>query len=344
MTDQSNTWSNPSATRRALALGLAQVVVPLWLLAGAVLKILDASPSHLPVPIIKGAGAVGLELGFILHFTIAVELIVAGVMWLLPRLSRPVGIVMLAGFLPVLAAEVAMGASSCGCFGAVEIHPGVTLTMDLGFLLGLWWLGRGVEPLATTAAQPTWRVLAAGLWILISVGLAFGLVTAAPVTQVESDAVSASAGPVDGYYLPTYDQWIGRPWEEVPIAAWIQGASSELSEGTRFVLFYRKDCEHCHELMEAFFTGPLAVPTTAVAVPDRGGFPTVGTLSFPCDQCDRAELPSGVDWFLQTPVLVRLADGIVECAAEVTADKPECLAWKRVGMLPRLRFLAIDGA
>jgi hypothetical protein len=38
-----------------------------------------------------------------------------------------------------------------------------------------------------------------------------------------------------------------------------------------------------------------------------------------------AELPSGVDWFMQTPVLVRLNGGVVECAAEMTADNPICL-------------------
>jgi hypothetical protein len=40
-----------------------------------------------------------------------------------------------------------------------------------------------------------------------------------------------------------------------------------------------------------------------------------------------AELPAGIDWFLQTPVLVRLADGVVDCAAEVDADAPECISW-----------------
>ena len=31
--------------------------------------------------------------------------------------------------------------------------------------------------------------------------------------------------------------------------------------------------------------------------------------------------------FLTTPVLVRLQDGIVECAAEVEAGNPECYQW-----------------
>ena len=269
----------------AVAVTLARVVVPLWLLAGAVLKLVDASPSHLPVALIQWMGALGVDLAFVLRFSIAVELVVVGVMWLLPRLARPVGIAMLVSFLPVLIGDVALGASSCGCFGPVQVHPGVTLAMDLGFLLGLWLLGRRVERLATPASLPTRNVVAAGVWGLASVALAFGLTTGggspAPAAEAASEAVAAAAaGPVEGYYLPRYADWIGKAWSELPIAGWIVGAPPDLDVGPRLVLFYRKDCEHCHALMEAYFVGPLAVPTTAVAVPERAGFPTAGVQPF----------------------------------------------------------------
>ncbi len=313
----------------ALAVLLARVVVPLWLLVGAVLKLMDASPSHLPVPMIKWAGAAGVDLGFLLRFSIAAELVVVGVMWLLPRLARPVGLVMLGAFLPVLVGEVLMGASSCGCFGAVEVHPGITLAMDLGFFLGLWWLGRDVPSLAVTATLPTWRVVGVGLWTLASFALAFGLTASFQIGEsgtVGVDGSSPTALPAQGFYLPNYHDWIGHDWSEVPISAWIDGAT-DLESGPQIILFYRKDCEHCHELMEVFFAGTLAVPTTAVAVPEKGGFPTSGVLDFACEECRLAELPTGVDWFLQTPVLVRLEDGKVLCAAEVTAADPRCVEW-----------------
>ena len=99
----------------------------------------------------------------------------------------------------------------------------------------------------------------------------------------------------------------------------------DLAEGSQYLLFYRKDCEHCHELMEIFFAEESPLPTTAVAVPERAGFPTVGIQPFVCAGCRLAELPAGIDWFLKTPVVVRLSDGVVECAAEVTADDPICL-------------------
>jgi hypothetical protein len=309
-----------------VAVLLARIVIPLWLLIGGVLKWLDGSPANLPVALVQGLGGLGVDLVFVLQFSIAVELVVVGVMWLLPGLARPVGIAMLAAFVPILVADVLMGASSCGCFGAVQVHPAVSMTVDLAFLFGLWWWGRGVPRLETTDVQPTRRVVAAGLWTLASFAVAFGLASPGATAATASSGASMAL-PAEGYYMPKYDAWMGRPWSEIPLAAWIRGAPEELDAGTHYILFYRKDCEHCHELMEAYFSGPLTWPTTAVAVPERGGFPTTGVQPFVCDECSTAELPAGIDWFIATPALIRLSNGVVDCAAEVSAANPVCLEW-----------------
>jgi hypothetical protein len=310
-----------------IALLLARGLIPLWLFIGGVLKWLDGSPANLAVGLVKGLGGIGVDLQFVLEFSIAVEFIVAGVMWLLPRLARPVGIAMLAAFVPILLADILMGASSCGCFGAVQVHPAVTMTVDLAFLFGLWWCGRGVPRLAMASVLPTRQVVTAGLWTLVSVAVAFGWTPPGGTTTVGDTADSQSALPADGYYIPQYDTWIGKPWAEVPLAAWIRGDVVDVDGGTHYVLLYRKDCEHCHELMEAYFSGPLTWPTTAVAVPERYGFPTTGVQPFVCGECSTAELPAGIDWFIATPALIRLTAGIVECAAEVSAADPVCLEW-----------------
>jgi hypothetical protein len=275
---------------------------------------------------VKWLGALGVDLRFFLEFSIAGELIVVGVMVLVPGLARLIGIVMLGFFMPVLIGDVALGASSCGCFGAVQIPPWVTLVTDGGFLLALLFIAHGVPALKTPRSLPTRQVMAAGLWSLLSVVVAFGLTpsgTSAATTSGGPEIVSS--GPVEGYYLPDYSNWVGQPFSQLDIARWIQGLPEDLDEGQQYLLFYRMDCEHCHELMEIFFADELPLPTTAVAIPERTGFPTVGVQPFVCDGCRLAELPDGVDWFLQTPVLVRLGNGVVECAAEVTADSPTCL-------------------
>lgn len=313
-----------------LAVVLARVIVPLWLFAGAVLKLMDLSPSHLPAAIIKWAGGLGFDLMFTLRFTIAAELIVVGVMVLVPPLARWTAIVMLAAFMPVLVGDLLLGASSCGCFGAVSVSPWVTLVMDVTFFIGLLVLGRGEERLRLTPNVATSRVVALGLWTILSIVLAFGTRAPSLSGPVTDDAGNPGAGtenslPADAYYLPDYPSWIGRPFADLDIASWVRGLPGDIASGSQYVIFYRKDCEHCHELMMLYFSGSLPAPTTAVAVPERTGFPSENLQTFPCVECRKAELPAGVDWFLQTPVLVRLFDGIVECASEVDPETPECL-------------------
>ena len=236
---------------------------------------------------------------------------------------------MLASFLPVLIGDLALGASSCGCFGAVSMSPWVTLVTDVTFLLGLAVCGRGDPRLALTSSLPTGRVVVAGLWALASVVLAFGLRAPAQSTPTSGDDPSGSvvetALPADGYYLPDYQAWEGLPFTELDVASWVEGLPADIASGLQYVIFYRKDCEHCHHLMELYFSQSLPAPTTAIAVPERAGFPTENVQPFPCLECRTAELPAGVDWFLQTPVLVRLFDGKVECVSEVDPETPECL-------------------
>jgi len=310
---------------------ITRVVFPLWLLVGAVLKMVDGSPSNLPTVFVKWLGPVGVDLLFVLKYTVALELAVVGVVWLLPRLARPVALAMLGAFLPVLVGEIMLGASSCGCFGAVQIPPIVTLAMDGGLLLGVWLLGRRSPTLTVSRQMPTSRTVLAGLWILASFAVGFyatGRLGADTGPAADVAATSqAQALPKDGYYVPDYADWLNMQWHDLAIAGWVAGAPQDMERGSQYVIFYRKDCEHCHELMELFFADTLQFPTTAIAVPERNGFPTEGVLPMPCSECRQAELPAGCDWFMQTPVLVRLENGVVACAAEVDASAPECIQW-----------------
>ena len=317
----------PGRFRSTAAVLLVRAVIPLWLGIGAILKLLDGSPSNLPAALVKWLGGNGTDLRFVLEFSIAAELIVVGAMVLVPGLARIAGIAMLGFFLPVLIGDVALGASSCGCFGAVQIPPWITLVTDGFFLFSLVYIARGVPALKTPRSLPTWQVVSVGLWTVLSVAVAFGMTASgSPANGVDGQATEViSAGPVEGYYLPDYMEWQGQPFLELDMATWIKGLPEDLEEGQQYMFFYRKDCEHCHELMEVYFAAELPLPTTAVAVPERTGFPTVGVQPFVCGSCRLAELPAGFDWFMQTPVLVKLTDGVVECAAEVTADNPTCL-------------------
>ncbi len=317
---------------------MTRVVFPLWLCAGAVAKLLDGSPLRLPMVLIKGLGAMGVDLMFVLHFSIGVELAIVGLVLILARLARPLSLLMLGVFFPILAGDMLLGAATCGCFGAIEVPPLVTMVFDVGLFVGILLLGRKAESLAVTPTLRLWPVVAGLAWICASFAIGFGY-----PTLVDSNGAPGAAGPgasgealdsvavvkpaLPPYYLPDYSSWIGRQWSDIDIASHITIAPDDLDRGPHYLLFYRLDCEHCHELLNVFFTGSLAVPTTVVAIPDKGGFPSEGIRPMPCQECRYAELPPGCEWFFQTPALVRLNNGMVECAAEVDPSTPECLEW-----------------
>ncbi len=312
---------------------VTRVLVPLWLLAGALTKLVDLSPTSLPTVLVKLMGASGVDLGFVLRLSIAVELAAVAVIWLLPALARPVATVMLGFFFVILLGDLFLGASSCGCFGKVTVPPVVTLIIDGGLLLGVVLLGRRSRSLSCKATQPTWQVVAAAMACLVAMAVAFGRpmpTAAAPSSDGAQPTASASSTvplPAQNYYLPDYSTWIGKAWADLDISHWVEGAPADLQQGQQFIVFYRKDCEHCHELLELFFSGTLSSPTTVVAVPDKAGFPTAGLQPMPCTECREAELPAGIDWLLQTPVVVRLTDGVVECAHEEDPTAPQCVTW-----------------
>lgn len=310
----------------AVGVALARVIVPLYFALGAVLKLVDASPTHLPAALIKWSGAAGIDLLYVFRLSIAGELAVAGVMILLPRLARPIGLALLGAFVPVLVADLMMGASSCGCFGAVSVSPWVTLLIDGSLLVGLCYFGARAPSLQIRRRLPTAAVVVAGLWVVASFMVAMA-VGGGGSGQVHDNGGHAEVQPLpaDGFYFPEFESWIGSPWTDLDFASWVEGAQPGREPGVEYVMLYRKDCEHCHLLMEAWFAQELPAPTVAVAVPERDGFPTENVQPFACPECRLAELPMGIDWILQTPVLIRLEDGVIQCAAEVSAEDPQCL-------------------
>ena len=95
-----------------------------------------------------------------------------------------------------------------------------------------------------------------------------------------------------------------------PLPDWID-------EDRFHLVFYRSDCDKCHELLDAFFSGPLETPVLAVEIPD--GDPAAA-LGMPCDECLLHRLPEGTEYVLTTPVLLTVENGIVLAACEDSDD------------------------
>lgn len=123
------------------------------------------------------------------------------------------------------------------------------------------------------------------------------------------------------YYAPEFEKWAGKRLDQQDLALIIQRPLPvNLNEGRLHIVFMREDCDHCHELLNQYFSGPLDTTTVAVIIPDATGEP----LENPCVNCKMAMLVKGVPYVIQTPVLMTVKDGIVlDVCADV--DKPEAV-------------------
>ena len=123
------------------------------------------------------------------------------------------------------------------------------------------------------------------------------------------------------YYLPQFEQWVGKPLRDQPVAALItRPIPADLEKGRWVVMFFREDCEHCHAVLDRHFTPKVPLPTLLVAVPDAD---PAAALPNPCSECQVRTLPKGPDWVIGTPVLLLVNDGVVKMVVSGTdAEDP----------------------
>lgn len=348
--------SIPASGRRDGTLAgtiLVRIVVPLWVLAGASVKFGTFNPALLPEPILDlvkitagpfGVRDLGWWLEMWLRFFIGAEFAAALVMFLSPKLARFTASFLLAVFLAVLAATMAKSAQregitaiwsgSCGCFGSASPPPIAMFGIDAALLAGVVFLRprRG----AIVPLRP-WLVAAS---VVVGFGISYGRPT--PVIKLEPmptpvPAQPSSPAPVDGgasasaagswgeipdrlepFYFTEFSEWIGRPLSSQPIARLVSRPLPDWVDEDRFhLVFYRSDCDKCHELLDAFFSGPLETPVLAVEIPD--GDPAAA-LGMPCEECLLHRLPEGTEYVLTTPVLLTVENGIVLAACEDSDD------------------------
>ncbi len=332
---------------------LVRLIVPLWVLAGAMVKLITFNPALLPEPILdlvrQSAGLLGVEnlnwwLGVSLRFFVAVEIVAAIVMIAVPRLARFTASFLLTVFLAVLMATMAMSArrdgisaiwsGSCGCFGSASPPPIGMFAMDLALLLGVIFL----RP--RRSGSEGWRLGVVAIAVVAGVGIAFG--RPQPVITIQVDdadlagsdptteevGVETAAEPpgwgdipteVEPFYAPEFAGWVGRPLSADPLARLIsRPLPPGIDTGRCHVVFHRADCEHCHRLLEDHFSGPLDVPVLAVEVPDTD---PGSALPMPCEDCLLHALPEGPTYVFATPVLLTVEDGVVVAVCENADDE-----------------------
>ena len=144
--------------------------------------------------------------------------------------------------------------------------------------------------------------------------------TAKPATPPPAAAPAWPGVPakLEPFYIAEFANAVGKPIAENAFARLITGPiPADFLKGRWIILFYREDCEHCHELLGTYFTGKLPVRTAAVAIPDAD---PNNILDNPCDECVKLTMVKGPNYVIGTPVVVAINDGAIECVVENAED------------------------
>jgi hypothetical protein len=233
-------------------------------------------------------------------------------LWLLsglwPQGARRTALIAFVAFFVVNLSKVFAGESTCGCFGRAQVSPIFTAFLDLAAILFLWlW-----RPLARTERPARFQLLrvAAVLFLFLLVGVPSGIVLAGgrPASLNADAEIDANQSIV----LLEPEKWVGR---RCPLLKYID-VGGELSHGDWLVVLYHHDCLRCQEVVPEYEARAIAAatdqaaPRTAfIAVPPYGAPLWRFATDSPCRQ---GRLNESKNWFVATPVVMRLQDGVVQ--------------------------------
>lgn len=199
-----------------------------------------------------------------------------------------------------------MGYTSCGCFGRATVNPWVVAALDFSALLALLIFppprscSSVIRP-AFPTSLPSLLAAAASPLLLGAALTGFAHIT--PLTVHGN----ASGTP---FTVLTPDDWLGTRF---PLFEYLRTDES-LANGSKSLLFYQPDCPKCRDAV-SYYCHVSSRPSDGRIVPifliDLSLEPShKGDFADDCAACVAADLTPH-QWFMQTPVLVWLNDGIV---------------------------------
>jgi hypothetical protein len=233
------------------------------------------------------------------------------------------GLWLSSGFRPVLAHRLAVGcfvafscfsliqavrgAESCGCFGPVRVSPWHILFFDLAAVALLWVLKPA--PGRASAPRARRRVLAG---LASSVVAAVGVVGLATAFSPRYAALSEAVPGGDRVVWLDPAKWVGKKFDLMPHI----DIDADLSRGRWTVVLYHHDCSRCQEVIPGYellarrrSDRPVLPRIALVEVPPYAG-PGEGPAR-DASACALGRLRDSHEWFVQTPAVISLLDGIV---------------------------------
>jgi uncharacterized membrane protein YphA (DoxX/SURF4 family) len=228
---------------------------------------------------------------------------------LLPDITRRIALALALGFCFASLDGWLDGSDSCGCFGAVTIHPAWTFTLDLLFVAALSVFGSSPNANGNCACSGATSSRAAScvVWLLFIGTMATPLYIARVLREFPSRLAGANTRVLE----PA--SWIGGPFPLVAFLDVDEKTKAALETGRWLVVLYHARCAECRHLLphleaRARKGDSNGVQYMVVEVPP---YASAGVTA---SACRWVTLSSVHDWFVRTPVVLVLSDGVVTYA------------------------------
>ena len=309
MTFSKGTWPN------IIGFLLTRLVIPLWVLSGAVFKLLEKSPRTLPkATFLDPASQYDIDLYLLLAILISLEFFAIFVMIIMKRFARTMAIAVLSCFCLVLLNEIRGGASSCGCLGSFSPPPWVMLSIDGFLLLGTIFFAPS-KAIPLFSFKPQFVAVLSGT--LLGTAVSFGVVIPAgrvpkpePTENnvvrpngINDPTINPAPKPLKGYWVvEDIEDWIGKSWRELELFQFMPKWPENMDKGIRYIVFYSRTCEHCEEMFWDDLTKPLNPPVITIEIPaDKETLRSPNSWEMPETNCVFMNLPVGTDWIISSP-------------------------------------------
>ena len=215
-------------------------------------------------------------------------------------------------FIVVTLQKGLIGAESCGWFGRVKVNPWITLSaIDIPLFLGLVIF----RPKGLKLLPPPWPSARHFFGVAIPTFIVFGIIMPVLIFNKPPDKT-------DKYEVVRPKEWIRKepPGEKQVSEEWSMLKSIDIADSLRsnivIVVFYSTECDVCHDAIPLYdkMSRDMAgnkdsMRFAFIEIPpyasEQDSFVPVDT------PCLTGRLDSSKDWYIQTPLIVVVQDGLV---------------------------------
>jgi len=238
-------------------------------------------------------------------------------LWLLTGLARRAAwgaaIACFGGFLLVTLYKALAGEASCGCFGVIEVNPWITFVLDLVILAALILFRPDFGTSQKTDHRRFRLTASASVFLAVGLPLAIMATTYKPAGLAKDGRILGNGRIV--LLEPT--QWMGS---RCPLLTHID-ISERLQKGRWTVVLYHHDCPHCEKRIPEFereaHNRAGHIGNSKVAMVELPPYAPPGkSLLSPHTSCLTGRVSNARDWFVETPTILTLLNGVVVDAKE----------------------------